>query len=146
MMLLVICLDVVVYLTLFIVGLFCLPQPVLSIHITYWCHLRRECFCFAAFFHSLCLKYAASYTFGECKFGGNMWKFMFSFFFQSRRKRARTPTPGNYLGLKNPRDTSELFLKNLYRSDWLWTITCGSRNSFFSLTGESLTVLFHSLH
>ncbi|RWW27523.1 hypothetical protein BHE74_00042045 [Ensete ventricosum] len=30
---------------------------------------------------------------------------MFSFFFQSRRKRARTPTPGNYLGLKNPRDT-----------------------------------------
>ncbi|CAD5170511.1 serine/arginine-rich splicing factor SR45a-like [Musa acuminata AAA Group] len=24
---------------------------------------------------------------------------------KSRRKRARTPTPGNYLGLKNPRDT-----------------------------------------
>lgn len=29
--------------------------------------------------------------------------------FQSRRKRPRTPTPGNYLGVKNTRDTSEFF-------------------------------------
>lgn len=30
--------------------------------------------------------------------------------FQSRRKRARTPTPGHYLGLKNARADGECFL------------------------------------
>lgn len=31
-----------------------------------------------------------------------------AFVFQSRRKRARTPTPGHYLGLKSTRDYGKL--------------------------------------
>lgn len=40
-----------------------------------------------------------------------IWRVLRLFLFplQSRRKRPRTPTPGNYLGVKNIREPSELF-------------------------------------
>lgn len=54
------------------------------------------------------------------------WGYLFAF--QSRRKRARTPTPGHYLGLKSTRDFGKLYIciwfvnVNLLLSLSVWSI------------------------